>query len=143
MCREPARLRRVLQPKAFAPNLGKPPALDIERLKRSPSAPIRVYAGDGALWITTNAEWQQGRSQWHADVSHANSIHTGQPIWTASALKLRNGAFELAGYEGQDQGWTAWSRNWSWDLVGGGAQPTVTGGRSSDPPGAAPPSHRS
>ena len=91
-------------------------------------APIRVYVGDGALWITTNAEWKEGSSQWRADVWHKSSILTGQPVWTASALKLRNGAFELAGYEGQGRSWTAWTRKLSWDLIAGGAQPTVTGG---------------
>ena len=91
-------------------------------------APIRVYVGDGALWITTNAEWQEGASKWRADVWHKSSTMTGQPIWTASALKLGNQVFELASYDAQSREWKAWTRKWSWDLIVGGAQPTVTGG---------------
>ena len=91
-------------------------------------APIRVYVGDGALWITTNAEWQGSAGQWRADVWNKSSTVTGQPIWTASALKLGNQIFELASHDAQGREWKAWPRKLSWDLVGGGAQPTVSGG---------------
>ena len=72
-------------------------------------APIRVYVGDGALWITTNAEWKDAASQWHADVSHANSIHTGPahldrvrshaPKWGLRARRLRRAGPRLDGVD--------------------------------------------